>query len=789
MTATPHRDGERLPNGKFVGRAVLRLEDSRFLTGAGMFIDDLRVEGMVHAVVARSPHSHAVVTRIETAAVSALPGVIDVITAADIEGYPGAIPIRLGPLPGFHRFLQRPLASGTVRYVGEPIAVVVAESRHLAEDALAYLIVEYEPLEPVTSSAEALAGRSVIHAAAGTNLATSYRVTHGGDVEAAFAGAAHIRKETFRCHRQTAAPMETRGLLATFEPDATPYKLRVWGAAKVTFFNRRVLADLLRVPKEEIELIELDVGGSFGARGEFYPEDFLVPFAAMRLRRPVKWIEDRREHLMATNHSRDVECELEMAFERDGTILGLRGHVRADMGAYVRTNGGVVPSKTAQFLPGPYRIPSIAFTIEALITNKTPVGTLRGPGLFEANFFRERMLDFAAADLGLTPVEIRLRNLVMASEMPFQAPKLVPHEPSDAYDSGDFVAALRRALDEIGYDAILRKAAAGGDVRHGIGLCCFVESTGAGPSETARLTLADDGRIAVNVGISASGQGHETVLAQIAADELGVPPERIAVVHGTTSIVESGFGTYHSRGAVMGGSAVLLAARKLANRMRSTAARRLNLGAHEIELRDGAVYRRGAERRNVALMSLTALAAAAREIASADGTPEVALEETARFEQTIKTFAYGTHVAHVAVDLETGKVEVVRYLVVEDIGRSINPLITHGQVIGGAVQGMGSVFLDEIIYGPDGQLLTESFADYLLATSTEFPNVEAISIDFAPSTLNPLGIKGAGEGGIVATGAALANAVGHALAPLGVKITSLPLNPGNIRRLLREVGR
>jgi carbon-monoxide dehydrogenase large subunit len=772
---------------RLVGAPVPRLEDGRFLTGTATFIDDLRLAGMTYAVVVRSPHAHARVLAIDAGAARAIPGIVDVVTAADIADHACDIPIRLGPLPGFHRFLQRPLASDTVRFVGEPVAVIIAEDRLTAEDAAQRLPVEYRILQPVTTVAEALAEISIIHDKAGTNLATSYLVTHGGDVEAAFAAAAYTRREVLQVHRQTALPMECRGLLAAYDPQAEPYRLRMWGATKVTHFNRRALADLLRLPLQSIELIEVDVGGSFGARGELYPEDFLIPFAAMRLRRPVKWIEDRREHLMATNHSRDVECELEMAFAEDGAILGLRGRIRADLGAYVRTNGGVVPSKTAQFLPGPYRIPSIALQVEALITNKTPVGTLRGPGLFEGNFFRERMLDLAAADLGLSPVDIRLRNMIRPAEMPYPAPQLVPHEPADTYDSGDFPAALRRALDEIGYADLVRRPALTGPVRHGVGLCSFVESTGAGPAETARLMLEDDGRVKVHVGISAAGQGHETVLAQIAADELGAPLDSIMVLHGTTSLVEHGFGTYHSRAAVMGGSAVLLAARKLRHRIMSVAGRRLNLGSTDLDLRGGAVVRREHDGAAAVLLPFSAVAAAAREM-SDEPMDGAALEETARFEQTSKTFAYGAHVAHVAVDIETGRVEVLRYVVVEDIGRSINPLITHGQVIGGAVQGLGSVLLDEIVYDRQGQLLTVNLADYLLATSTELPNVEVISMDLARSTLNPLGIKGAGEGGIVATGAALANAVANALSPLGVKITRLPLNPSRLWQQLDAAG-
>jgi carbon-monoxide dehydrogenase large subunit len=775
-----------IKDGKSVGRPVPRLEDERFLTGRGCFIDDMQIDGMAHAAISRSTHAHARIVAIDASAALALPGVIAVVTAADIADYPGEIPIRLGPLPGFQRFLQRPLASGVVRFVGEPVVLLVAESRQIAEDALELLSIDYKPLKPVVSTNEALADRSIIHEKAGTNLASSYRVTDGGDIDEAFANADYTHKETFRCHRQTAVPMETRGLLAHFYPNGSPYRLRVWGASKVTFFNRQALANLIRLPKEEIELIEVDVGGSFGARGEFYPEDFLIPLAAMRLGRPVKWIEDRREHLMATNHSREVECDLEIALKRDGTILGLRGWIRTDMGAYIRTNGGVVPSKAAQFIPGPYHIPSLWFEVQALITNKTPIGTFRGPGMFEGNFFRERLLDIAAADLGLSPLEIRLRNLIKSTEMPYRAPQLVPHELSDSYDSGDYIAALRHALDTIGYDRLLEKCGADETIRYGVGIACYVESTGAGPSEIARLTLSRNGRVTVNIGISASGQGHETIFAQIAADELSVAPQDVAVAHGSTSLVEHSYGTFHSRGAVMGGNAVLLAARKLRETLLTLASRRLNVGEEELELRDGSIY--AVRDSGAALMSFAALVAVAREIEPGIVNGDGAIEITAKFKQKIKTFGYGTHVAHVAVDIETGKIDVLRYIVVEDIGNPINPLITHGQVIGGAVQGIGSVFLDEIVYDADGQLLTGSLADYLVATSTEFPHVEAVSLNLSPSTLNPLGVKGAGEGGIVATGAALANAVAHALAPLGVKITALPLNPNNIRRILRDAG-
>ena len=789
MNVAAHHGHDEVEDGKFFGKSIPRVEDERFLTGKGTFIDDLQMEGMVHAITVRSQHAHARLKGIDATEALKLPGVIGIITAEDIAKYPGLIPLRLGPLPGFHQYLQRPLASDKVLFVGEPVAMLFAESRAICEDALELVEVDCEPLEPVTSRAEAMQDSSILHEATGTNLATRYTVKWGDPIEEVTAGAAYRRKETFRSHRQAAVPMETRGLLATWDAEGSPYKLRVWGPTKVTFHNRRILATLLEMPAEDIEFIEVDVGGSFGSRGEFYPEDFLVPFAAMHLKRPVKWTEDRRENLMSSNHSREIECEVEVSTDAQGHLLGIEATLCADMGAYVRTNGGVVPSKCAQWLPGPYRYPAINITIEAVVTNKTPVGTYRGPGLYEACFFRERLFDLIAKDLGLTPVEFRKRNMIRAEEMPFKAPELVPHEASNSYDCGNFFEPLEAALEEIGYDDLLRQSKASSEkIRTGVGIACFVESSGAGPFETARLALSDKAEVSVSVGVATSGQGHETIFAQIAADELEMHMDDIQVFHGTTSIVDNGCGTYHSRGAVMAGSAVKLACEKFRQTAITIAAKRLNLGVEEIDFTGGAIRRRDGN--GPALMSLQELAQAAPELSPGTSRPHlgIALEETAKFEQTVKTFPYGTHVAHVAVDTETGKVDVLRYLVVEDIGNSINPLLAHGQVIGGAVQGIGGTFLDEMVYGSDGQLLTGSFADYLLATATDFPVVEAISLGRHPSPLNPLGVKGAGEGGILATGGALTNAVAMALEPLGVKITSVPLNPNNIRKMLSEAG-
>jgi len=752
--------------GKFVGRPVPRVEDARFVTGRGVYVGDFRRAGTCHAAIVRSPVAHARLGAVRTRAALELPGVVAVLTAADLGDLEPRIPIRLAPLSGFERFLQPAIAADCLRYVGEPVALVLAEDRYLAEDAVERVILEYEPLAPVVDPRAALSDTAVLHESAGTNVASHYTVARG-EPDAVFAAAEYTRRETFRCHRHSAMPIETRGLVA--EWDARAAALTVWGATKVTFFNRRALAQMLRLPEASIELVELDVGGSFGIRGEFYPEDFLIPFAAMHAGRPVTWIESRHEHLIAANHSRAMECELEIAARRDGTILGLRGRLIVDMGAYVRTNGGVVPAKAAQFLPGPYRIANVGCEVSAVVTSTTPIGTYRGPGRFEANFFRERLLDLMAADLSLDPAELRLRNLLTPAELPYALGKLVPYEAPSEYDTGDYAAALRRALAAIDYKEVAARNGTLVDGRlQGVGIGCFVESSGAGPSETARVVVTEGGTLALYTGCASSGQGIETVMAQILADDLGVPMDRVRVFHGTTSFVDEGSGTYHSRAVVVGGSAVKTAAATLIEQVLALAARRAGAAPSDLEWRAGSVHRRGdAEGPLLTLESLavdhSAEAAAAREAVG-------------RFRPSKLTYTYGAHVAHVAVDPETGDVEVRRLVTVEDVGRAINPLLVHGQALGAAVQGLGGTLLEHLVYDEHGQLLTGAFTEYAMPTSASFPALEAITLEDAPSRLNPLGAKGAGEGGIVATGAAVANAVAAALAATGLVIRALPLS-------------
>jgi carbon-monoxide dehydrogenase large subunit len=520
---------------------------------------------------------------------------------------------------------------------------------------------------------------------------------------------------------------------------------------------------MLGVSEDAIDMIELDVGGGFGVRGEFYPEDFLIPFAARRVGRPVKWIEDRREHLMATNHSREMTCEVEIACTRDGTILALRGIVSGDMGAYIRTNGGVVPAKAAQFLPGPYRIPGIAIEVRAIVTNKTPVGTFRAPGRFEGNFFRERLFDMAARDLGLDPMDFRRRNLITEAELPYATGKLVPYEPETGFDTGDYHAAFERALSEIGWEA--KKHMQGRLIEgryHGLAAVPFVESSGSG-KENACATVESDGSVTVHVGSSVLGQGLETTLAQVAADALALPFERIRILHGSTTYVREGFGTFASRSMVVGGSAVFDACNNLRAAVAAAATARLGFPNEEITLADGLVL---AGDKGAALKEFAGL--------SAEGS----------FSTTTRTYSYGAHACHVAVDPATGRVQILDYVAVEDVGRAINPAIVHGQAVGALVQGLGGVFLDEIVYDSDGEILTTSLADYLVPVSTDFPNVRAVTLELRRSKTNPLGAKGAGEGGMVAVAATAANAVAAALAPLGVEVRALPLSPARVWALI-----
>src|SRR5215213_9810680 len=510
--------------------------------------------------------------------------------------------------------------------------------------------------------------------------------------------------------------------------------MTVLGAAKVPFFNRDTLASMLGLKPGNVDLIENDVGGGFGARGEFYPEDFLIPFAARHIGRPVRWLEDRREHLIAMNHARQADCEIEIACRSDGTILGLRGEIFVDLGAYVRTNGLIQPRTLAQALTGPYRVPNVRMTVTALLTNKTPSGTYRAPGRYEGSFFCERLIELAACDLRIDSAEMRRRNLIGASEMPYRLPRLEPGGAAvdTECDSGNYREVLDRCLIEFGWEE--KRALQGSEIDgryHGVAVACFIEGSGAGPKETARLELESDGTVSVYVGSTSIGQGIETVMAQIAADTLGLPLDQVRIYHGSTPFLNEGYGAFASRSTVLGGSAVFEAAKALLEKIRAAAAARLGAAAAEVELADGRA--RASDGRSLAFAEL-----------ASDG-----LRADATFANDNKlTYTYGSAAAHVAVDPGTGHVALLDCLVVEDVGRIVNPLTLHGQAIGGAVQGLGGAFLENLVYDEAGQLLAGNLADYLIPTATDFRRIRAIALENHPSPSNPLGVKDAGEGAI-----------------------------------------
>jgi carbon-monoxide dehydrogenase large subunit len=747
----------------FIGSAIERREDLRFLRGRGEYLDDLKPTGLVYAVILRSSVAHGRIVSIDTSAALKISGVHAVITAKDMPNGPPIVPMRLQPLPEFKPFEQPVIAHDKVRYVGEPIAVVLATSVAVGEDALDAIMVEIEELPPVADWTAASQNKSLLFEGPGTNRSLVFHARKG-DADAAFAKAPYVRRERMRTGRHYGLTMEPRGVMA--EWDEAKGKLTISGAAKVPFFNRRILSAQIGLPVESIEMIENDVGGGYGARGEFYPEDFLIPFAARHVKRPVKWIEDRRENLMAMNHAREEEAILEVACERDGTLIAIRGEVHTDMGAYMRTNGAVGARNVSQFMAGPYRVPHVKIDSALWMTNKTPVGTYRGPGRFEANFFLERMIDMMAADLAIDRIEFRRKNLITAKEQPYPIATVQPTNAVDEYDSGEYSETLDRALKEFDWPSVSKLQGKLIDGKyHGVGVVCFIEGGAAGPKESARLEVNDDGTISVYMGTSSVGQGVETVFAQIAADALELPIERIRhVYHGSTAYVSDGYGAYHSRSTVMGGSAVLDATNNFMAVLRQAAGKRLGCAESNVTLDIDKVTGGG---RSLPLKEFAGL--------TAEGA----------FLNKKHTYSYGAHVAHITVDPRIGRIEIVDYVVVQDVGRAVNPLTLRGQVIGSLVQGLGGAVLEDLKYDENGQFLTGSLADYLLPTCTDFPNLRCFVTDDYPSPINPLGAKGAGEGGIIAAGGCMANAVANALQSFGVEPRQLPLSPGYIWELVQ----
>ncbi len=765
----------------YVGKAVLRKEDLRLLRGEGRFVGDLGLPGMLEAAVLRSPVGHGRIVRIDAAKARALPGVAAVYTAADL-GDVSPIPTTIIPKPELVAFFQQPLAREKARYVGEPLAFVVASSRHLAEDALELIDLEIEPLEAFVDARRAgQPGIAQLHAASAANICDRFEARKG-DARAAMASAPHRLQASIGTNRHTGVPMETRGLLATM--DKSTGLLTVWGPTKMIHRIRQVLAGLLKMPEEKIRFVEPDVGGGFGFRGEFFPEDFLVPFSALKLGRPVRWIEDRQEHFMATNHSRQQWHDIEIGFDGEGRFLAMRDRIMMDMGAYIRPNGLVAPTHTVSSLPGPYKFPAFEFELTCVHTNKTPHGSYRGPGMYEACFVRERAIDMVAAKLRKDPAEIRRINMIGPEEMPFHVGTYeYGHEL--VYDGGDYRKALDRALAAIDYAETRKQQAAGRKAGRylGIGFASYVEPTGLGAWETARVAIEESGRVSLYTGTASIGQGIDTTLAQVCADALGAKFDDITVVRGDTSKVVTGVGAWGSRAAVLAGSAAHEASLQLKEKLLTLAAWRMEIPREILRVDEGAISAEGRPD-----LSMT-FAQAARIVAGGPPLPpglEKGLDVDHTFKQPETTYAFGSAAALVEVDPATGAVAVLKYVIVSDIGKAINPKIVEGQLAGAMAQGVGGALLEELVVDEQGQLLTTTFMDYLLPTASELPREVVVhALEEFPSKLNPLGAKGAGEGGIVPAGAVIANAVADALSPFGVEVNRLPLSHNRIRELLR----
>lgn len=757
-----------------VGSRVLRKEDPALLRGLGRFGDDQNRVGQLWARVVRSPVAHGRLRSVDTAAASAAPGVVRVVTASDLPT-DLVIPVRLS-VQGLDLspFLQPVLAAEAVRYVGEPVAVVLAEDAYSAEDAAELVVVDVEELPAVLDADAALApGARPLHAAG--NCAADFTVGYG-DVAAAFRDAAHVVEVDFRVGRHSAVPLEPRALLVDVDP--RDGSLDIYGMTKVPVFNRGVLAGMLGVDERSIHVHAVDAGGGFGVRGEFYPEDYLLPWLAYTLRRPVKWAEDRLEHLVAVNHSRQQRHRLEVALADDGTVLALRDEAVQDNGAYCRTHGVIVPELTMTMLPGPYRVPAYEGRVRVVLTNKTPCGTYRAPGRFEGTTVREHLFDVAADRLGIDRVEFRRRNLLRPDELP-HARSMNTLGEDVVLDVADYPGLLDKAIAEaerLGYPQLVQQRRAAGRLT-GMGLAVFLEKSGLGPQETADVSVSATGVVHVHTGGTSLGQGIETVMGQIAADALTVGLDQVRVVNGDTVLQPYGMGSWASRSTVVGGSAVHLATVAVRDRAREMASRMLEVSLDDVEVVDGLVRVAGDPGTS---LTLGEIARACLPGSAHLGRDEPAgLVAARRFEVGHMTYPYGAHVAVVDLDAGTGKVSVLRYLVAYEVGRAVNPTLVEGQLLGGVAQGVGGALLEEFRYDDAGQPQSVSFMDYMLPTASEVPAVDLLVLEDFPAPGNPLGARGAGEGGLTAAGGALANAVRDALSTSDA-LPRLPITPCDV---------
>jgi aerobic carbon-monoxide dehydrogenase large subunit len=769
-----------LPAAKtiWIGQSVARLEDPPLVTGRGQFAGDINFPHQLTMRVVRSAHANGAVTRIDAAAARGLPGVFAVWTAEDIAEVP-PVDFREGSIPALDPYRQQVLAKSRVRYVGDPVAAVFAEDPYVAEDAADLIAVEIEDLPPVIDAELTPVEFSPGHSSEAAVIRQGY-----GDVEEAFRQAAHIVELDLRIGRHSGVPLETRGAIGRY--DAARGVLELHGAAKVPHRNQELLARMLGLPPSAIHVHESHVGGGFGVRGELYPEDVLVCVAAKRFGRPVKWIEDRREHLIAANHSREQVHKIRAAVDASGTILAIDDRYFHDQGGYVRTHAARVVHMTAGILPGPYRVPAYRAIGHFRLTNKTPAATYRAPGRYETTFVRERLVDAIAHQLKIDRIELRRRNTIGPQDMPYPRPLEALGEEIE-YDSGDYVGLLDKLLVKIGWDALnatVKKRKAAGE-RVGIGLAMFVEKSGLGPTDGVKISVDTSGMVDVLTGGASLGQGFETVMAQVAADALGVDYRRCRVIHGQTDRIAFGIGAHASRATVMTASATHIAALNVRRKALAVAAELLQASPDALDIVRGEVVRKDGKKGSTSgpSISLGAIAQNLAPTAKARGGRDPGLAAEGWFKTEHQVYPYGSHVAVVRVDAETGQVAIERYCIAYDIGRAINPALVCGQIVGGYAQGLGGALFEEFSYSDSGDPLAVTFADYLLPALHEVPAPEVLLREDYASPLNPLGIKGAGESGITAVGATIASAIDDAIGMPGA-VWQLPISPQRLRSLL-----
>jgi carbon-monoxide dehydrogenase large subunit len=771
---------------RFIGKPLKRKEDPRLIQGIGHYVDDLNLAGMHYAAFLRSPYAHANIRSVDLSKARHASGVVLALSGADIDGAIQPVPCA-AQIPDMKPAARPVLARDRVRFVGELVAVVVATDRYAARDALDLIEVDYEALTPIVNPEKAIAkGAAPLHAGHKDNVAFKWEL-EGGDLKAAFQSADKVIKQRIVNQRVIPVPIETRGVLADYKPGEG--QLTVWSSTQIPHLLRTQIASMLNFPETLVHVITPEVGGGFGTKLNVYPEEALIAYLAIQLGKPVKWSESRRENFQATIHGRDQIDDIEVAVKRDGTVLGLRCRVIADLGAYYQLLTPLIPTLTGLMMTGCYKIPAARMEITGVFTNKMATDAYRGAGRPEATYLIERVMDLVAAELKKDPIEVRRKNFPQPKDFPYATPTGL------IYDSGDYEKALDLALKVADYkklrqeQAKLRK-----DGRYmGIGISTYVEICGMGPSsampaggwESATVRVEPTGRACIMTGSSPHGQGQETTFAQLGADILGIDPSQVQVVHGDTSIVPYGIGTFGSRATAVGGTAAYKSLQKVKEKLARIAAHIVDSDPERMVFADGRISAKESPKKSVAFGEAVSAAYVAKTLPA---EMEPGLEATTFFEPTNFTYPFGTHICVVEIDAETGDVKLVRYVAVDDCGNVINPLLVEGQVQGGIVQSVGQALFEEAVYDEQGQLITGELMDYALPRASDMCWIET-DRTVTPTPVNPMGVKGVGEAGTIGATPALAGAVADALAPFGIRHVDMPFKREKIWQLMRQGSR